>query len=419
MKKVLSFLLTGVLLVSLMVGGVAEGAPEVIKIGVLLPLTGTATQAGVETQALLKLFEKAINETDIGINLPFHDVAGLPNLGGAKVEFVLGDLSTPDIAMAEAERLITEEKVIGLCGAFSSASTKTALVPAEKYGVILLSEGTSESLQEGGYKYYGRSYPGDGTFIRDSFEYLKHLNENGADIKTVALVSEDSEFGANIAKTEREWAAEYGFEVALDLSYSATASNVTSEVLRMKQADADVVMMSSYIADALLFMSTLKEQNYMPKMLFGQRGGFAASDFKGTLGADAQYVFSTSRWNTDLSSQVSKDMAAMYKADYSGGIDLIGDIVANAWNAYMLAIIANQAGSTDVEAMRAEMAKGIEIDADQNPTGIPGFKYGETGQNEFTTAIVVQYLNDGLSTVYPADVAAVDGVYPALGWSER
>ncbi|MFV0353373.1 MAG: ABC transporter substrate-binding protein [Oscillospiraceae bacterium] len=430
MKKIISLVLACTLLLALTAcGGTSStttsansgtGNSDVIKIGVLVPLTGAQTQSGVEVQALLKLFQDTINSEKGEINLPFSEGVGLPNLNGAKVEFVIGDLSTPDIAMAEAERLITEEGVIGLAGNFSSASTKTALVPAEKYGVILLSEGTSESLTEANYKYFGRTYPGDDTFIRDTFEYITTLNDTeDAGIKTVAIVCEDSEFGSNIGKTERKWAEEYDFDIVEDISYSATSSNMTSEVLRLKQADADVVIMSSYIADALLFMSTFKEQNYMPKMLFGQRGGYATSDFLGNLGADADYVFSTARWNTDFDVQVSQDLAALYKEKYSGGIDLIGDVLASAWDAYVLAIIANQAGSTDVEAMRAEMSKGIEIDPAQDPTGLPGYKYGANGQNEYTTSIVIQYKDNALHTVYPQDVASSKGVYPALGWNER
>lgn len=436
MKKLLSLVLVLAMVMSLVACGTtskpvqsespkASGgtdAPkevETIKIGLMVPLTGTQTQAGVEVQALGQLFEDAINNV-VDINLPFSDVEGLPNLGGAKVKFVVGDLSTPDIAMTEAERLITEEGVIGLAGNFSSASTKTVMVPAEKYGVIVLSEGTSVSLTEAGYKYFGRSYPGDDLFVRDTFEYLKYMNESqNADIKTVAIVCEDSEFGMNIANTMRSTLKSYDFELVEDISYSATASNVTSEVLRLKAANPDAVIMSSYIADALLFMSTYKEQNYFPKMLVGQRGGFATSDFVKNLGNDSDYVFTTARWNTDFKSQISQDLAKLYKEKYSGGIDLLGDVLSSAWDAYLLAIIANQAGSTDPDAMRAEMSKGIIVNPDQDPTGLPGYVYGDNGQNTKTTAIVLQMKGGKSATVYPESVASAKGIYPALNWDER
>ncbi len=177
--------------------------------------------------------------------------------------------------------------------------------------------------------------------------------------------------------------------------------------------------MSSYIADALLFMSTFKEQNYAPKMLMGQRGGFASSDFIRNLQTDADYVFSTARWNTDFSSEISQDLAELYKTQYSSGIDLIGDVLASAWDAYLIAIIANQVGTTDVDAMRAEMLKGIIVDPSQDPTGLPGYQYAENGQNSSTTAIVIQMKDNKLHTVFPASVASAKGIYPAPGWSER
>ncbi len=418
MRKVTSLLMSIALAATFLAAPAQAG--ETIKIGVLVPLTGPQTQAGVEVQALIKLFQDVINTKNHELKLPFWDSEGLPNLGNAKVEFVIGDLSTPDIAMIESERLITEHHVIGLAGNFSSASTKTSMVMADKYGVILLSEGTSESLTEADYAYFGRTYPGDKTFVKDTFEYMKYLNEKeNAGIKRIALVCEDSEFGANIGKVERATAKQYGFEIIEDIFYSATASNVTSEVLRLKNANPDAVIMSSYIADALLFMSTFKEQNYFPKLLMGQRGGFASSDFIRNLKKDADYCMSTARWNTDFKSEISQKMAKLYKEKYSGGIDLIGDVLASAWDAYVIAVIANQAGSTDVDKMRAAMSEGIKIKPEEDPTGLPGYKYGKNGQNEFTTAIVVQMKDNKLHTVYPANIASQKGVYPAPNWSDR
>jgi branched-chain amino acid transport system substrate-binding protein len=409
------------LAIALAAAAISSGkTAETVRIGLMVPLTGPAVQTGVEVQALARLFGDVINAKGHEVKLPFWDSEGLPNLGNAKVEFVVGDLSTPDIAMLEAERLITEEGVIGLAGNFSSASTKTVMVMAEKYGVIVLSEGTSESLPEEGYTYYGRSYPGDNIFVRDTFEFMKWLNEReNAAIRRVALVCEDSEFGANIRKVEQRIAKEYGFEIVEDIYYSATASNVTSEVLRLKDADADVVVMSSYIADSLLFMTTFKEQNYFPRMLFGQRGGFASSDFMRNLKRDADYVMSTARWNTDFKSAVSRNMARIYQERYSGGIELIGDVLASAWDAYLLAVIANQAGSTDADDMRAAMRQGVALNPEEDPTGLPGYKYAENGQNEFTVAIVIQMKDNQYHTVYPESVASFKPVYPAPNWSDR
>lgn len=391
---------------------------DTVKIGMMVSLTGSGVQAGEECQALADIFEDIINNKHDDLSLPFAADEGLPGLGGAKVEFVVGDQSTTEIAQSEAERLMTEEGVIGLCGNFSSATTKTAMVPAEKYEVPVISEGTSMSLVEAGYEYFGRSFPGDDLFIDDSFSYLDSLKEGGADIKTLALVSEDSEFGTNIAKVEAAAAEAHGYEIVENISYSAQATNVTSEVLRLKEANADVVMMSSYAADALLFMRAYKEQGYFPKMLFGQRGGFLASDFSLNLGKDSDYALTTSRWNSDMDNQAAKDISKLFTE--KTGLTLLGDTLTSVWDGVLLAAAANQAGSTEGAAIRAVMSEGIDIGGKENdPFQLEGYKYAENGQNEYGCAIIIQYLDGKLNTVYPTDSASMEVVYPAKGWNER
>ena len=107
---------------------------------------------------------------------------------------------------------------------------------------------------------------------------------------TVALVSEDTEFGANIRIEEERMAEEDGIEVVENITYSSSATNVSSEVMKIKAANPDVIMMSSYASDAILYLKTFKEQNYVPKMLLGQRGGFVQTDFLDAMGKDTEFI---------------------------------------------------------------------------------------------------------------------------------
>ena len=79
----------------------------------------------------------------------------------------------------------------------------------------------------------------------------------------------------------------------------------------------------------------------------------------------------------------------------------------------------NQAGTTDTDAVRDVFHKGIEIDPEQDPTGMKGYVYADNGQNTLTGAVVVQILDGKFSTVYPFEAAAKDFVYPAPAWDER
>lgn len=428
MKKLFALLMAMIMIFSLTACGSSSSSDstdetdseevETIKIGLMVSLSGSGVQAGEECQALAEIFEDIINNVHEDLSLPFADTEGLPNLGNAKVEFVIGDISSTEVAQSEAERLITEEGVIGLCGNFSSATTKTAMVAAEKYGVILLSEGTSATLTDAGYTYYGRSFPGDDVFIEDTFDYLDYLNEyEDAGITTICLVSEDSEFGTNIAQVEAEVAEAHGYTIVENISYSATATNLTSEVLKIKEADADVVLCSSYASDSLLLMSTFKEQNYFPNMLFGQRGGFMASDFIDNLGSDSDYVFTTSRWNSDMDNDAAQQIAELFYE--ATGYTLLGDTLASVWDGVLIAIMANQAGSTDGDAMREVMSEGLDLDVSLDPFALEGYVYGDDGQNIYGSSIIVQYYGEELYTVYPLESATFEAIYPALSWDER
>ena len=233
---------------------------ETIKIGFLTPMSGANATYGLQVKAAGEMMASVINEEYPEMAVALAKEAGLPNLNGAKIELVFADSKQdPTTAASEAKRLITEQGVVAMTGQYTSAVTKAVAVVTETYGIPLLTAGSSPTLTapETGLEWYFRFGPNDNTYIEDSFKYLKELNDTkDAGIKTVALVSEDTEFGANIRIAEQTYAKQYGFEVVEDISYSSSATNVSSEVLRIKTADPDVIFMASYSSDAILYLKT-------------------------------------------------------------------------------------------------------------------------------------------------------------------
>jgi len=392
----------------------ATEAEEVI-IGVLLPMSGTQAKAGAEVLAAVEMFVDIINE-ESKIGIPLAEGRGLPNLNGKKIKIVYGDLKSADTALSEAERLITSEAAIGICGMFSSATTKTAAVSTEKYKAILISEGTSPSLTAKGYEYFFRIFPDDTMYVRDTYQFLENLNEmEDAGIRTVAFVSEDTEFGKNIEVIEREYAEEFGFDVVENITYSSNATNLISECLKIKKADPDVLMMSSYISDVILYMNTFKQIDYMPGMIIGQRGGFMASELFTALGADAEGLYSTSAWALDLNLPLVQELNELYKAEYSGGVDLIADVLKCAADVYVLSLAVNQAGSTDVDAIKSAM-HNLKYPSDQLFISGNGFTFDEAGQNNEGVSLISQIQDGKYQTVYPKELKNIDAIYPVPGW---
>ena len=396
----------------------ADSAPsgDTIKLGLMIAKNGQSLSSD-EWEVLAEIFEDVINNKHEDLSLPFAADEGLPNLGGAKVEFVTGEQIDTQTAVQEAEHLIQEEGVVGLFGHFTSNTTAAAMVAAEKYSVPLLSEGTSMSLLDAGYDYWLRSFGGDDFYVESSMEFIDSVKEASGDISTIALCSENSDFGTGIATLEKAAAEEHGYEVIENVFYDSTDRDVSSKVRLLKDAGADVVMMSSYATDALAFMEEFKAQDYFPKMLLGQRGGFMSSGFAKTLGKDADTVLTTARWAGTMDNDASKQIAALFEE--KTGSALIGDVLVDVWNGVLLAAAINQAGTTDSAAVRAAFAEGLDLDPALDPMALDGYTYGETGENSNHACVIVQYSDGALNTVYPEDKAVAELSYPSVTWSER
>ena len=113
-------------------GSQALAQQKVIKIGAIYPLTGNLAATGMDCKRGVDLAVEIINGK-FDLNLPFAKEEGIPNLGGAKIEVIYADTKgDPKNGLAEAERLITQEKVVALIGAYQSAVTKTGSQAAER-----------------------------------------------------------------------------------------------------------------------------------------------------------------------------------------------------------------------------------------------------------------------------------------------
>ena len=340
-----------------------------IKIGALYPLTGNLAATGMDCKRGVDLAVEIINGR-YDLNLPLAKVEGIPNLGGAKIEVIYADTKgDPKNGLAEAERLITEEKVVALIGAYQSAVTKTASQAAERLKIpYVCSDSSSPTLTERGFKYFFRVSPHDGTMARNQFEFLKDLEaQKGEKVKTVALIYENTEFGSNVAKMQRNYAKEFGYDVVADIAYPANATDVTSEVGKIISARPDVVMHAAYITDAILFTKTFKEMNLVPKG-FLNMAGYIESDYLPTVKADGNYFFVRSTFALDLANKkpLVGQVAELYRKKYNIPM---GENTARSFSApFVLADAFNRAKSTDPEAVvNALLATDIPGDQIINP----------------------------------------------------
>ena len=414
--------IAGVVALSAAVAGelraVAAASPPDVVIGAILPLTGASAQTGAGLRAAQELAQDLVNG-HVSYPLPMAGKSGLPHLGHARIRVVFGDSQgKPDQARAVAESLITQDHAVALIGTYASSTTATASQVAERYGIPFLNpDSSSPSLTARGLKWFFRVTPHDGTFAENFYQFLGELkNMKKADVRRIAVVGEDGLFGTGAGDAEEAAAKRYGYVVATRIAYPATTTEVNSELQRIKSSAPDVVMIASYVPDALLFLRGFKEQNVPIKAIMAQDAGFIDPSFIKSAGADAEGIFTREVFSLDIKhrNQAVPLIDQLFRQRF-GGRPLDGNTARDIMGILVLADAIDRAGSTKPDAIRAALQR----------TNIAGkltlmpwnrIHFDAQGQNDGGVGIIEQIQNGKYETVWPFDVAVAKPIWPMPPW---
>ncbi len=393
-------------------------AQQTVKIGGIYPLSGNAASAGVHGKAAIETAIDIINNAhpELG-NLPLAKNAGLAGLGGAKVEMVFADnQGSPAVGQNQALRLITEEKVVALSGAYQSGITLTTSAISEKYGIPFVNgELVAANLTERGFKWFFRTTPVASDFAKIYLDFLKDMKAGGQKVDSVALVHENTEYGTSVASVIASVFKENGLNVGLDIPYSANTTDVQSQVLQLKDKKPDVVIMVSYTSDAILYAKTMQALDYKPPMIIADNSGFSDPSTLKTVGKLIQGLFNRSSFAIGPAGSPTFLINEMYKKK-SGGDDLDDTAARQMQGFFVLCDAIDRAGSTDPAKIQAAL-KATDLKPDQLIMGYKGVKFDDKGQNILAAGLVIQ-LQDGENyvPVWPKQLAKTAPVFPYKGW---
>jgi branched-chain amino acid transport system substrate-binding protein len=422
-RRLLAILSLALVVLVAAVPGSAQMPKEVV-IGVLYPLSGPVAQVGIDSVNAVKLAVDIVNNKH-DLNLPLARTEGLPGLGGAKIRLVIVDhQGKPDVGQAEAERLITQEKVHALFGAYFSSVTATASQVAERYGMPYMNaESSSPTLTERGFKWFFRTSPHDGHFSIAMFDFMKDLEKRrNVKFKTVGIMHEDTLFGVDSAKVQEELAKKHGYDVAVKMAYRAKTTSLDAEVGKLKAANPDVFLPTSYTSDAILFVKTAKNLDYNPKILIAQNAGWTDPTFVTEMGKDVEGHITRAPFALDLAAKkpMIRQVNELFKKmkDNPGGRD-ISDVPARALTGFLvLADAINRAKSVSPEEIRKALV-ATNIPPDQLIMPWNNVKFDDKGQNTGVRAILLQVQKGAYATIYPFELAAADAMYPMPAWKDR
>lgn len=394
-----------VLATGLWTGGQAIAAED-IKVGILLPLSGSVAPIGINNR---RGHELAIDE--------INAAGGIKSMGGAKLVMVDGDTQgKPEIGMSEVEKL-TRKGVSVIMGAYQSGVTFPSTQIAEKLKVPFIDPvAIADSITSRGFKYTFKVAPQASWYARDQIRFLKYASEKGGKpAKSAVLLYEDTLFGQSTSKGQEASAKELGIEILANIPYPKDTPDMTSTIAKIKQLNPDAILLVSYISDAVLITKTMRELDVNIPMI-GTSAGHIDPAYVTNLGKYADYTFTVGEWATDLKAAGVAEISARFEKKF--GIPMNGHAAETYMSTMALRDALERAGSADREKLRAALAE-TKICGDANILPYDCVMFDKTGQSPQAQLIVLQIIDGKHTTVWPAEVAATDPVWPVPTWSSR
>lgn len=372
----------------------APQAVDKVRVGAMYPLTGDLAKLGEENKNGLQL---AIDE--------INAAGGIKSIGGAQIELVWGDSQgKPEVGISEVTRLVQQENVVALIGAYQSGVTVPATQESERLATsFIVSMAVSDRITERGFKYTFRICPKASWYAKDQVTFLKDLKDlAGLEIKRVALLHEDTDFGESTAAGQKQYLEEAGMEMVLEVKYPASAADLTTEVSKVKAANPDAVLTVTYLNDSILIARAREALGMTNIPFIDAAGGTVDPEFIKQLGQTAE------GWLTEIEytkyAAGAEDLNNRYVAVF--GDDITGNGAYAYQAGYVIADALERAGSVDRDAVREALAK---TDMPSGPNMVlptDHIYFDENGQNPNAPLFIVQVQGGELIPVWPGAYAA-------------
>ena len=267
---------------AILFGGSTGHAQQPIRIGVLLPVTGPFAKNGIENWEAMQIARDMINERG-GIN-------------GRKIEYLLGDATSPNAAISETERLITKDGIKITTGSFASPLAIAVSQAAQRHEVFHWeTTGAAEIITRRGFKHTfqvgapARKYSEAAVdFIID--DLAKRLNKPANELR-IALLWENRAFGKSVGDGVRAYTEGKKIKLVYDEGYDQFATDMTPIVQKLKDVKPDTVIAISFPNDAILFQRKAKELDFNVAAFIGVSAGYSSPDLRNSIGDAVNGLF--------------------------------------------------------------------------------------------------------------------------------
>lgn len=253
---------------------------EGLKIGTLLPITGDLSQYGTPMQETADLLVKTVNACE--------GVLGKP------VTLVSADTQTDPAQGTQAmTKLVEADRVVGVVGAASSASSSAAVPIAVRNQVVQISPASTspvftERAEKGEFKgFWARTAPPD-TFQSQALAQL--AQQKG--FKTVAILAINNDYGNGLVSAFIPAYKALGGTIVNEASptfYDPNTSTFDSEVNQVFKGQPDAVLLVAYPETGSLILKSAQELGLLEgKTTLITTDGMKEANIAELVGKDAQ-----------------------------------------------------------------------------------------------------------------------------------
>ena len=398
-----SALLAGAALLALLASGAdAKVEGDTVVLGAAVSLTGKYSVNGKNTKDGYDLAVKRINEM------------GGVKVGGKAYQLKVlyyDDESTPARGAQLAERLIGQDGVKFLLGAYSSGLTKAIAPVTEKYKVPHVEgNGAARELFTQGYKYLFAVLSTSDYYLRDAVNLAAEVaKEHGRDPKTlkIAMAFENDPFSLDVRDGILEDARRYGMHVAVDDKLPPEINDMAATLTKVRALKPDMLLVSGHEKGATLLVRQTAEMKIDVPIVAATHCDSAK--IAETMGKLAEGILCASQWDRKLTYKdkwfgSAEDYAQLFEKEFKYPAPY--QAAESTASVLVFADAFARAGSFEPDKVRDAIAS-TDLMTFYGP-----IKFDATGKNVAKPMVLYQVRDGDYKVVAPTRWAEVKLVWP-------
>lgn len=306
MKKVIAMIMAIAMVAAMCTGcGASKEAkdPNTIRIGLTAPLTGSNAVYGQAVQW--------------GMEVAVEEINAAAGENGLKIAFKVEDDVSDGETAQNAYNKLKDWGMQFFAGAVTTGPCNTIAPLAVEDGIFMMTpSGSAESIVTGHENVYQMCF----TDPNQGAASAQLIAAQGLGTKIGVIYDSSTDYSTGIWKSFKAEAAKLGLNIAEDAITSFTAdsaSEMTTQLTKCKEAGCDLVFLPIYATEASVVLNNANSMGYAPMFLGcdGMDGILAVDGFNTSL---AEGLIMMTPFAADAADEATQSFVAKFK-EKSGG----------------------------------------------------------------------------------------------------